>query len=61
MLLGQGLTPRDYNPVADAISEDELKLRLARLRTHIQDRVNGLPAHDDYIRRHCAAAAMAEA
>ena len=61
VLLGQGLTPRDYNPVADAISEDELKLRLARLRTHIQDRVNGLPAHDDYIRRHCAAAAMAAA
>jgi tryptophan halogenase len=61
VLLGQGLIPQDYNPVADAITEDELRLRLARIRTQIQDRVKDLPAHDDYIRRYCAAPAMTAA
>ncbi|MDI7776084.1 tryptophan 7-halogenase [Asticcacaulis sp. EMRT-3] len=56
VLIGQGLIPHDYNPVADAISSDELKLRLSRIRTNIQDRVKDMPKHDAFIARHCAAA-----
>jgi tryptophan halogenase len=55
VLVGQGLLPRDYSPVADYISEDELKLRLSRIRTRVQDRVERLPAHDAYIAANCAA------
>jgi tryptophan halogenase len=55
VLAGQGLSPRDYNPVADFISEDELKLRLSRIRTLIQGRVDRLPAHDAFIAENCAA------
>jgi tryptophan halogenase len=55
VLLGQGLAPRDYNPVADYISMDELKMRLSRIRTQIQDRVDRLPLHDAYIAANCAA------
>ena len=54
MLMGQGLAPRDYNPVADTLSSDELKLRLSRIRSRILDRVAGLPAHDTFIAKHCA-------
>ncbi len=59
VLMGQGLTPRDYNPVADVISDDELKLRLSRIRTGITDRVNDLPTQEAFIARHCAAPVMA--
>jgi tryptophan halogenase len=53
VLAGQGLTPESYHPVADAISEDELRLRLTKIRTGIQNRVNGMPSHADFIREHC--------
>ena len=53
VLAGQGLVPEGYHPVADAISEDELRLRLTKIRTGIQNRVNGMPGHTEFIRRHC--------
>jgi len=59
VLMGQGLEPREYHPVADVISEDELKLRLAKIRTGIQQRVDSMTSHDDFIARHCAAQGMA--
>lgn len=49
VLIGQGLFPNAYHPLADTISEDNLKLRMAKIRTGITDRVNGLPAHDAFI------------
>lgn len=53
VLAGQGLIPESYHPVADAISEDELRLRLTKIRTGIVNRVNGMPDHKDFIRQHC--------
>jgi tryptophan halogenase len=55
LLMGQGMAPRDYNPIADAISLDDLKQRMARLRTHIQERLKALPQHDAFIQQHCRA------
>ena len=53
VLAGQGIFPESYHPVADAISEDELRLRLTKIRTGIQNRVNGMRSHADFIREHC--------
>lgn len=53
VLAGQGLMPESYHPVADAISEDELRLRLTKIRTGIQNRVNSMPDHKEYIRANC--------
>lgn len=58
VLMGQGMIPRDYHPIADAISEDELRQRMAKYRTGIDDRVKGMIPHDDFIAKHCAAKAM---
>ncbi len=55
VLLGQGLWPKDYNPVADAITPDDLKQRLARMRTQVQDITRNLPTHDAFIARNCRA------
>ncbi len=57
VLVGQGLMPGGHHPVADAISEDELRLRLTKIRTGIQNRVNGMPSHKDFIMQNCAAPA----
>ena len=55
VLMGQGLVPRAYHPIADALAEDDLKLRLSRMRTSVQDRLAQMMPHDDYIARHCKA------
>lgn len=57
VLAGQGLMPESYHPVADAISEDELRLRLTKIRTGIMNRVNSMPSHKDYILANCASPA----
>jgi tryptophan halogenase len=57
VLAGQGLMPESYHPVADAISEDELRLRLTKVRTGILNRVNGMPNHKDFILQNCASPA----
>ncbi len=59
VLTGQGFKARDYNPIADYISEDELKLRMSRLRTLIADRVNGLPLHNDFLEKNAPAKSLA--
>ncbi|MEJ2297454.1 MAG: tryptophan 7-halogenase, partial [Woeseiaceae bacterium] len=56
VLAGQGLVPEGYHPVADAISEDELRLRLTKIRTGIQNRINSMPGHKEFIRKHCRSA-----
>ena len=55
VLYGQGIEPDDYHPLADAMSEYDLKVRLARIRSGVQDRVDGMPSHQAFIDRHCAA------
>ncbi|QNN65153.1 tryptophan 7-halogenase [Sphingomonas rhizophila] len=56
ILWGQGIRPTGYHPVADAMPQDDLNLTLDRIRAAIQQRVAGLPMHDDYIRQNCASA-----
>ncbi|WOI53454.1 tryptophan halogenase family protein [Parvularcula sp. LCG005] len=56
VLAGQGLTPKGYHPLADVVSEDELKARLSRIRTGIQERVISMPDHATFIAQNCAAA-----
>jgi len=56
ILYGQGLTPEGYHPLADVLSDDDLRLRLSQIRAAIKARVDGLPSHDAYLRQ-CVAAA----
>lgn len=58
VLSGQGLMPHHYHPVADNVAEGQFKLRLAQIRTGIQDRLNSLPTHAQFIADHCAAGAV---
>ena len=53
VLYGQGLTPKSYHPIADAMPEDELRLTMAKIRSAIKKRVDSLPAHAEFITQCC--------
>jgi tryptophan halogenase len=54
-MLGQGIMPADYDPMADQIAPAQLDEFLANLRNVIERSVAGLPSHADYLQRHCPA------
>ncbi|MEO5775109.1 MAG: tryptophan halogenase family protein [Sphingomicrobium sp.] len=60
VLYGQGLEPRGYHPLADALPADQLNAHLTQIRSLIRQRVSELPSHGDYL-RHVAAGARATA
>ncbi|NJC41229.1 tryptophan halogenase [Brevundimonas alba] len=51
ILYGQGLVPEGYHPLADVLSDDELKLRLAGIRAGIERRVAEMPSHEAFLRQ----------
>ncbi|MFT4076807.1 MAG: tryptophan 7-halogenase [Asticcacaulis sp.] len=55
VLVGQGLTPRAYHPIADSMDEDAFRRRMYKARERVEKRVKGLISHDDFIARHCKA------
>lgn len=59
VLYGQGIIPEGYHPLADAMSEDEMALTIARIGASVQERVASLPSHQAFIERCCAAQAKA--
>ncbi|MCL9982804.1 MAG: tryptophan 7-halogenase [Erythrobacter sp.] len=61
VMIGQGIMPADYDPMADQMSAPQLAEFLANLRTLIDRSVSGLPTHADYLARHCAAAEPVDA
>jgi tryptophan halogenase len=59
VMMGQGVTPRQHHPTADAMSEAELKRFLDDIRSRTLKNVEGLPTHMDYLRSYCPAPAPA--
>jgi tryptophan halogenase len=55
VMMGQGIMPKSYHPVATKLSEDELERLLTGLRDATAKTVAGLPEHHAYIARYCAA------
>lgn len=53
VMLGQGVMPADYDPMADQISDAQLAEFLANIRTLTARAVGTLPTHEDYLARHC--------
>ena len=57
VMVGQGIIPEDYDPMADQMDDAQLAEFLANLRTLLDRSVAGLPSHADYLALNCAAAA----
>ena len=55
MLIGQGVIPAGYHPLADAQSPSEVTEMLALLRRSVVKLVADMPSHDAFIAQHCKA------
>lgn len=53
VMIGQGLTPKSYHPVADVMSDEEMKNFLNHIDENVQKTVAGLPAHEAYLKTYC--------
>ncbi len=61
VMLGQGIEPRAWHPIAGKLNDDELDRLLGMIRQDVTRTVAGLPAHADYVARYCGAAEPAAA
>lgn len=55
VMMGQGIMPRAYHPVATKLSSDELDQLLVGLRDSVSKTVATLPEHHAYVARYCGA------
>lgn len=55
VMLGQGVMPADYNPMANQLDDGQLAQFMDDVRKIIEQAVDKLPKHADYIAQHCAA------
>jgi tryptophan halogenase len=56
VMLGQGIVPQSYHPIATKLRDEELARLLGGLRDGTNATVAGLPEHADYVARYCATA-----
>ena len=56
VMIGQGMRPRSYHPIADQLSNEDLGKFFSDLRTLIDRAVKTLPSHEAFVRDHCASA-----
>lgn len=56
VMMGQGIVPRSYHPIAAKLRPDELDRFLSMLRESVARTVEGLPEHSAYVARYCGAA-----
>lgn len=54
VMLGQGIMPESYHPVADMMTEKEMRDFLAHITENVRRTADGLPTHQDYIDRYCS-------
>ncbi len=58
VMLGQGLMPKQYHPMADQISENQLKEALANIEKIINRGVAMMSSHEEFIEKNCQANVM---
>lgn len=55
VMLGQGIEPAGYHPLADRVTPEQLNGFLANIKRIIGEAVSKLPAHGEFIAKNCAA------
>ena len=55
VMLGQLMTPKTYDPVADVLSAEETRRRLDEIRSAVKASADHMPMHRKFIQEHCAA------
>jgi tryptophan halogenase len=55
VMMGQGLTPESYHGAGKLTSNDSLQQSLAKIKSSIDEKVEKLPTHQQFIDHYCAA------
>ena len=55
VMLGQGIMPRQYHPVADLMGDEELSRFLNDIKASVDRTVVQLPQHQAYVEQYCKA------
>jgi tryptophan halogenase len=55
VMLGQGITPQQYHPVADLMGDAELAQFLDGIKSSVDRTVRQLPMHQAYVEKYCKA------
>jgi tryptophan halogenase len=56
VMMGQGITPKAWHPVAEKLRDDELDQFLRSIREQVARTVATMPDHGTYVARYCGAA-----
>jgi tryptophan halogenase len=56
VMMGQGIVPRAWHPVAEKLSDHDLARLLKALRDNVASTVATLPQHEAYVAQYCGAA-----
>jgi tryptophan halogenase len=57
VMLGQGILPEHYHPVASVMNDEELTRFMQGIRKKVEETVAKLPAHQSYVEQYCKAPA----
>jgi tryptophan halogenase len=55
VMLGQGITPQQYHPVVNIMSDGELSRFLDNIKSKVEATVAQLPRHETYVKQYCPA------
>jgi len=55
VMMGQGIEPQTYHPIAAKLRDDEVERLFQTLRDNIEQTVATLPEHHSYVARYCGA------
>ena len=61
VMMGQGIMPRSYHPIAAKLSDAEMTKLLSTIRDNVAQTVAGLPDHAAYVARYCGAVSASAA
>ena len=53
VMLGQGIMPEDYHPLADTLSDEQLKEKLENTKKTKLQPMPKIPDHDDFLEMFC--------
>ena len=53
VMLGQGIEPEDYHPLANDMPLEQLNLMLAKIKAIKHEPLTKLPSHDEYLTNFC--------
>ena len=55
VMLGQGISPKQYHPVANVMSDQELTRFMQKIKSQVDKTVASLPKHQEYVEQYCKA------